>query len=118
MEWKTTFHQRINELWERAKDRDYRITQGVYAERIGTSRASLRGWIDGKGEPNSEGFVRIANVEKVSLEWLLGYNERPAKNKEEEPNFMQKYDAISKNGKAIVNATLQEIWRQENDTYT
>ena len=119
MEWNTTFHQRINELLERARDCNHRITLSAYAKHLGTSRASLRGWIDGKGEPNSEGFVRIADIEGVPLDWLLGRDQKLAEQaKKADFEFLQKYDAISTRGKAIVNATLQEIWRQENSAYT
>lgn len=27
MNWKNKFHERINELWERAKDRNYKLTK-------------------------------------------------------------------------------------------
>lgn len=72
MDWKNTFHKRINELWEKAKDRDYRLTQTEYANRLGVTRNSLLGWLRGAGQPDADGFVNIATVECVSLEWLLG----------------------------------------------
>lgn len=72
MEWKNVFHQKINELWERARDKDYRLTMEAFAKHIGTTRSGLRGWLAGKGQPDADGFVRVAKIEGVSLEWLLG----------------------------------------------
>ena len=72
MKWKNTFHEKINELWEAAKDRDHHITQEAFAQRLGVTRNALRGWLSGAGQPDADGFVRIADRENVSLEWLLG----------------------------------------------
>ena len=71
-EWKSIFHERINRLYQNAKDEDYTLTQEAYAARLGTTRNSLRGWLRGSGQPDADGFARIANVEKVSVDWLVG----------------------------------------------
>ena len=76
MIWKNKFHERINELWKRAKDENHKMTQADYATRFGVTRNALLGWLRGTGQPDAEGFVRIARVEDVSLAWLLG-DERP-----------------------------------------
>lgn len=76
-EWKSVFQQRINELYQRAKDRDYKLTQEGYATRLGTSRNSLRGWLAGTGQPDADGFARISRIENVSLDWLMGNEEQP-----------------------------------------
>lgn len=72
MLWKNRFHERINELWQRAKDQDCKLTQAEYAGRLGVTRNALLGWLRGSGQPDADGFVRIADTEKVSLGWLLG----------------------------------------------
>ena len=72
MIWKSKFQERINELWQRAKDRDRKMTQVEYAKRFGVTRNALLGWLRGSGQPDADGFVRIADTEKVSLGWLLG----------------------------------------------
>ena len=72
MIWKNKFHERINELWERAKDKNYRLTQTEYSKRFGVTRNALLGWLRGSGQPDADGFVRIACKENVSLSWLLG----------------------------------------------
>jgi len=41
------------------------------------TRNALLGWLRGTGQPDTEGIVRIATKENVSLAWLLG-DERPA----------------------------------------
>ena len=77
MVWKNRFHERINELWQRAKSQNYKITQTEYARRFGVTRNALLGWLRGSGQPDADGFVRIASIEMVSLSWLLG-DECPA----------------------------------------
>ena len=72
MVWKNKFHERINELWQRAKGQNHRMTQVEYAKRFGVTRNALLGWLRGSGQPDADGFVRIAGIEKVSLCWLLG----------------------------------------------
>ena len=76
MIWKNKFHERINELWERAKDRDYKLTQTEFSKRFGATRNAFIGWLRGSGQPDADGFVTIARSENVSLSWLLG-DDRP-----------------------------------------
>ena len=72
MVWKNTFHERINELWKRAKGRNRKLTQAEYASGFGVTRNALLGWLRGSGQPDTDGLVRIASTENVSLSWLLG----------------------------------------------
>lgn len=69
---KTRFQERINDLWKQAKARDRRLTQTEFSERFGVTRNSLLGWLRGTGQPDADGFVRIACSENVTLAWLLG----------------------------------------------
>jgi transcriptional regulator with XRE-family HTH domain len=97
MIWKNKFHERINELWERAKERNNKTTQTEYARRLGVTRNALLGWLRGTGQPDADGFVRIAMVENVSLTWLLG-DERPQSRDEllqDEQNMLELYRDIS-----------------------
>ena len=76
MMWKNIFQERINELWEQAKDKDYKLTQTEFSGRFGVTRNAFLGWLRGTGQPDADGFVRIACSENVSLAWLLG-DDRP-----------------------------------------
>lgn len=67
-----TFQERINQLFEEAKDADYRLTQTEYASRFDATRNQLKGWLDGRGEPNSEMMKSIAKIHGVSVSWLVG----------------------------------------------
>jgi len=67
-----SFRERIYELWENAKDDDYKITQEDFAEKFGATRNQLKGWIAGTGEPSSEMFKKIAATFDVSVDWLVG----------------------------------------------
>lgn len=71
-DWMSIFHERINKLYQEAKDSDYSLTQEDYAKRLGTTRSSLRGWLTGKGQPDANGFARIATAENISVDWLVG----------------------------------------------
>ena len=73
---KTRFQERINDLWKQAKARDRKLTQTEFSERFGVTRNSLLGWLRGTGQPDADGFVRIACSENVTLAWLLG-DDRP-----------------------------------------
>ncbi|MBO6290988.1 MAG: helix-turn-helix transcriptional regulator [Selenomonas sp.] len=75
MVWKNKFHERINELWKRAKEQS-KMTQTEYARWLGVTRNALLGWLRGSGQPDVDGLVRIATIENVSLSWLMG-DERP-----------------------------------------
>ena len=78
---KSIFQKRINELWKQAKDRNRKLSQTEFSERFGVTRNSLLGWLRGTGQPDADGFVRIACSENVSLAWLLG-DDRPQSEKE------------------------------------
>ena len=73
------------------------MTQTEYAGRFGVTRNALLGWLRGSGQPDADGFVRVAAREKVSLSWLLG-DERPAGNGDmlpEEQALLQLFRSIS-----------------------
>ena len=113
MEWKNVFHKRINELWEKAKDKDYRVTLETYAKRIGTTRSSLRGWLAGKGQPDADGFIRIAMEESVSLAWLLGDKREFSGCTPEEWLLLQKYRAISELHQEDIRVFLDRYYEQD-----
>ena len=118
MDWKNNFHKRINELWEKAKDRDYRLTQAEYAKRLGVTRNSLLGWLRGAGQPDADGFVRIAAIECVSLEWLLGDN-RKADSSILEPterDLLMYYRGITSLHKEDLLVMAKHFYVQDNPT--
>ncbi|MBO6205151.1 MAG: helix-turn-helix transcriptional regulator [Selenomonas sp.] len=115
MIWKNTFHQRINELWERAKDKDYRLTMEAYAKHIGTTRSSLRGWLAGKGQPDAEGFVRVATTENVSLEWLLGDQRTFVGCSYAEQELVRKFRSLSDIHQEDILVFLERYYMQDTD---
>ena len=68
----STFREIIDQLYEEAKDANYRLTQEEYASRFGATRNQLKGWLDGRGEPNTEMMKTIAKIHDVSVSWLVG----------------------------------------------
>lgn len=79
--YSSVFQQRINELFQRERERieedGGRMTRQDYANRVGTTVNSLRGWLAGSGQPDADGLARIAEVEKVSVDWLVGSTSEP-----------------------------------------
>lgn len=69
------FKDRINQLWEEAKTRDYQITQEEFAHLLGATKNQLKGWLRGSGEPNTDLIKNIAHVCNVSVDWLVGNSE-------------------------------------------
>ncbi|MDR1701222.1 MAG: XRE family transcriptional regulator [Sporomusaceae bacterium] len=67
-----TFKDRINILWEEAKDQNYKLTQKEFAQNLGATRSQLQGWLNGAGEPDSEMLKVIAQTHNSSIDWLLG----------------------------------------------
>jgi len=116
MVWKNVFHQRINELWERAKDKDYRLTLEIYAQRIGTTRSGLRGWLAGKGQPDADGFVKVATAEDVSLAWLLGDNREFKKHSQQEIALLQHFRYLSDIHKEDICAFVEHYYKQDFST--
>lgn len=113
MNWKNMFHRRINELWERAKDENYKLTLENYAERIGTTRSALRGWLAGKGQPDADGFVRVASCEGVSLEWLLGAEKINAATQNREKELISKFKNLSRIHQEDILYMLDRFYNQD-----
>lgn len=88
-----TFIDRINELFDAAKDRNYRLTQKEYAARFGATRNQLKGWLDGRGEPDSELMKKVAKAHGVSVSWLVG--ESDTKNLVETNVYRRIEDSLS-----------------------
>jgi transcriptional regulator with XRE-family HTH domain len=119
IEWKSVFHQRINELYQRAKDTDYKLTQEQYATRLKTSRSGLRGWLSGKGQPDADGLAWIAKIEHVSLYWLIGGNDAQLSSPThsqpftpEELEHIKKYRTLDERDKLAVDTltyTLSDV---------
>jgi transcriptional regulator with XRE-family HTH domain len=66
------FRERINLLYDEAKDNNYRITQDEFSAAFGATRNQLTGWLDGRGEPGIEMLKNIAKASGVSVGWLVG----------------------------------------------
>jgi len=104
MIWKNKFHERINELWKRAKGRNRKLTQAEYAGCFGVTRNALLGWLRGSGQPDTDGLVRIASTENVSLSWLLGAECSGDKEElhQDEQKLVRIYRSISSEHKEIL----------------
>jgi len=61
MIWKNKFHERINELWERAKEQNSKMTQVEYVRRLGVTRNALLGWLRGTGQPDAVVLSKISH---------------------------------------------------------
>ena len=94
----TKFQERIRELYNRhdsyMASQGERMTRQDYATRIGTTVNSLRGWLSGSGQPDADGLARIAEVEKVSVDWLVGKASSPQAGQIEDPQKARLINAI------------------------
>ncbi len=80
-EYTSAFQQRMNELfrreaYRRAADGE-KMTRQDYADRVGTTVNSLRGWLSGSGQPDADTLARIAEAEGVTVDWLVGRTSDP-----------------------------------------
>lgn len=69
---RAAFQQRIEKLWEEAKDKNYQLTQEEFAMSFGATRNQLKGWLSGAGEPKTTMLKAIAASCNVSTSWLVG----------------------------------------------
>lgn len=68
----STFHERFNQLYDEARDRDFRTTRAQFAEQLGLSVGRSNAYIDENGSPNFETLKLIAKNAGVSVSWLVG----------------------------------------------
>lgn len=71
----TTFRERINELYEEARDHNHKIGRQGFAELLGVTRGQVNGWIDGTSRPSFEVLQSIAKKAGVTSSWLIGESE-------------------------------------------
>jgi len=76
----TRFPERLNELFELERDKQYPFSRVAYAKMLGVTHNQVSGWLDGRSEPSIKILIKIANIHNVSLAWLVG--ETNIKNKE------------------------------------
>ena len=117
MVWKNKFHERINELWKRAKEQKSKMTQTEYARRLGVTRNALLGWLRGSGQPDVDGLVRIATIENVSLSWLMG-DERPRNENEllqDEQTLLHSFRSINSEHKDYL-LWLAKRWKEAEES--
>ncbi len=94
----SSFKERINQLWEEAKDQDHTLSQEEFAKEFKATRSQLRGWLSGAGEPDTEMLKFIAHKSRVSVDWLIGHTN------------IRNYDL--KKGSPIYKAVLAEIKKE------
>lgn len=66
------------------------LTQQQLADMVGVSRSALGMWEIGKSEPSNEMLASLCSILEVSVDALLGHEEKPALSEEGEPNEMRK----------------------------
>lgn len=71
-----TFNDRITELYEEARDRDYTVGRKKFAEILGVTRGQINGWLENAGNPDLETLKKIADKAGVSTSWLIGEDDR------------------------------------------
>lgn len=67
-----TFFDRITQLYDEARDENYRVGRNAFAEQLGVSVGKVNGWLNGGGRPDIETLKQIAKRKDVSTSWLVG----------------------------------------------
>lgn len=67
-----TFFDRITQLYEEARDENYRVGRNAFAEQLGVSVGKVNGWLNRGGRPDVETLKQIARRKNVSTSWLVG----------------------------------------------
>lgn len=70
-----TFKERLWELFEEEKDRDFKCTRADFAAQCGITSGQLAGYLQGNGTKFCQILSRIANNKKVSAAWLIGLSD-------------------------------------------
>lgn len=70
-----TFNERIWQLYEDARDRDYKIGRKGFAKMLGVRKGQLDGWLDNGVAPHVEVIKQIARNTGISVLWLIGETE-------------------------------------------
>jgi len=105
-EGQTAFQQRLQLLFDEYRNGYIgKWSRNVYADHLGVSLSTLRGWLSGSGEPSASKLAQIARLENVTVDWLVGAsNERqPAKIVAAQGGLMAK----------IANADIQTLAQLE-----
>jgi len=112
------FHERLVEL---RKERGF--TRDGFAEYLGISKYTLRNYELGKTEPGHVFLKYLANVFKVSVDYLLcttddrtPYNKTPAYTTQE-IEHIKKYRSLDDYGKDIIDTILEKESARCEDEY-
>lgn len=74
---KSMFQIRLNDFFEKAKDKNHDLTIEEFANSIGATKGAFRGWLSGAGEPKLEKFKEIAEKLNTSPHYLMGVTDDP-----------------------------------------
>lgn len=55
--------------------RDFKLTQTVFAQKIGVKQAQVSEWLNGKAKPGYDNLRQIAIAFSISADYLLGLAE-------------------------------------------
>jgi len=70
-----TFTERIWELYEEARDRNYKLSRKDFAEMLGVRKGQVDGWLDSGVTPHVEVIKKISKTTGISILWLIGESE-------------------------------------------
>ena len=100
-----------------------KISQFKLAELLGVAQQTVASWETSKSSPNYDLLKNIARLFQVTTDYLLEMPSHidvthPIDFPKEIRLHMEKYRSISSAGKAVVDATLDAVWRQEHEKST
>ena len=81
-----------------------------------TACADVLSRLAGKGQPDAQGFVRIAETEDVSLAWLMGDTRKIGSLTPDEVMLLQKIRGLTDVHKEDIRAFVEHYYAQDNKT--
>lgn len=78
------------------------IKKTVFASAIGVSSGNVYDWQSGRSSPSVEKLVRIADYFDVSLDYLVGRDDRYPAPSDDACELMRIYDTLDREGRTVV----------------
>lgn len=88
----------------------HHMTKAELAKAIGASTGNISDWTSGKTKPGIEKMIRIADYFNVSLDYLVGRDDRFPSPSPDSWELIRIYEALDREGKAVV---LGEAYKQK-----
>lgn len=85
------------------------LTQAALADKLGLNGVTLSGYETGKHDPKSDTLVRIAQICGVSVDFLLGREDKNSRPLSDHAlTIARAYETMSNYGRAIIDCVVEQ----------